>query len=71
MEGYLFIFASRAERSLRNRLTGRLGSGTVLDFAAMSDGSMTNTGPSCPNSSCVPLSHHSVDLLQRQHSRRL
>src|SRR2546430_559015 len=46
----------------------RRGSGTVLHFAAMSDGSMTNTGPSCPNGGCAPLSRHSVDLLQRRHS---
>jgi hypothetical protein len=44
------------------------GSGTVLHFAAMSGGSMTDTGPSCPSGSCAPLSRHSVDLPQRQHS---
>jgi len=36
----------------------------------MSDGSMINTGPSCPNGGCAPLSRHSVDLLQRRHSTR-
>jgi hypothetical protein len=43
-------------------------SGTVLHFTAMSGGSMTDTGPSCPNGSCALLSRHSVDLLQRRQS---
>jgi hypothetical protein len=35
----------------------------------MSDGSMIDTRPSCPNGGCAsPLSRHSVDLLQRRHS---
>ena len=42
------------------------GSGTGLHFTAMSGGSMTDTGPSCPNGSCALLSRHSVDLLQRR-----
>lgn len=33
-----------------------LGSGTVLHFTAMSGGSMSDTGPSCPNGSCALLS---------------
>jgi hypothetical protein len=37
---------------------GRFGSGTLLHFAAMSDGWMTNTGPSCGG--CAPLSRHLV-----------
>jgi hypothetical protein len=50
---------------------GWKGSGMVLHFAAMSGGSMTDTGPSCPNGSCAPLSRHSVDLLQRRQSTLL
>jgi hypothetical protein len=50
------------------RRNGRLGSGTVLHFTAMSGGSMTDTGPSCPNGSCALLSRHSVDFLQRRQS---
>jgi hypothetical protein len=37
----------------------------------MSGGSMTDTGPSCLNGSCAPLSRHSVDLLQRRQSTLL
>jgi hypothetical protein len=48
--------------------TDCVGSGTVLHFSAMSGGSMTDTGPSCPNASCALLSRHSVDLLQRRQS---
>jgi hypothetical protein len=43
-------------------------SGTILHFTAMSGGSMTDTGPSCPNGSCALLSRRSVDLLQRWQS---
>jgi hypothetical protein len=34
----------------------------------MSGGSMTDTGRSCPNGSCAPLSRHSVDLPQCRQS---
>jgi hypothetical protein len=54
--------------SLRAHSYVWFGSGTVLRFAAMSGGSMTDTGPSCLNGSCAPLSRHSVDLLQRRQS---
>jgi hypothetical protein len=56
------------ERLLSGSAYDGLGSGTVLNFAAMSDGSTTNTGPSCRNGGCAPLNRHSVDLLQRRHS---
>ena len=56
------------ERLLLSRCNDCSGSGTVLHFTAMSGGSMTDTGPSCPNCSCALLSRHSVDLLQRRQS---
>jgi hypothetical protein len=54
--------AGLRDRPLLSRSNGGNGSGTVLHFAAMSGGSMTDTGPSCPNGSCAPLSRHSVDF---------